>query len=124
MSNIGAPVRSRGPVVALRTLKERARPGRRAWTLPELDVPSSDISEQHRRATPPDLPQVSEVDVVRHFTRLAMRALADGRWAMAGTWLTELDRLNEREAMRARSAATAAERCPDGIEEIGHGKAA
>ena len=71
MSNIGAPVRSRGPVVALRTLKERARPGRRAWTLPELDVPSSDISEQHRRATPPDLPQVSEVDVVRHFTRLS-----------------------------------------------------
>ena len=39
MSNVGAPVRSRGPVVALRTLKERARPDRRAWTLPELDVP-------------------------------------------------------------------------------------
>jgi glycine dehydrogenase subunit 2 len=67
----GAPVRSRGPGLATRTLMERSKPGRRAWTLPELDVPPVEVSEQHRRAADAALPQVSEVDIVRHFTRLS-----------------------------------------------------
>src|SRR5712692_3032733 len=71
MSQVGAPVRSRGPVVGARSLRERSRAGRRAWTFPELDVPSAEISAAHRRGSPPDLPEVSEVDVVRHFTRLS-----------------------------------------------------
>jgi glycine dehydrogenase subunit 2 len=70
-AGVGAPVRARGPGFAGRTLKERSHPGRRAWSLPELDVPTAETSPDHRRATPPDLPRVSEVDVVRHFTRLA-----------------------------------------------------
>jgi glycine dehydrogenase subunit 2 len=69
--HMGAPVRARGPAIAGQTLKERSRPGRRAWSLPELDVPEAEIAEEHRRANPPDLPEVSEVDVVRHFTELA-----------------------------------------------------
>jgi glycine dehydrogenase subunit 2 len=68
---IGAPVRSRGPRVAARTLKERSHPGRRAWTLPELDVPPAEVPPEHRRTSPSGLPEVSEVDVVRHFTRLS-----------------------------------------------------
>jgi glycine dehydrogenase subunit 2 len=67
----GAPVRSTGPDFAGRTLKERSKPGRRAWTLPELDVPAAEVPEGHRRAEPPPLPEVSETDVVRHFTRLS-----------------------------------------------------
>ena len=70
-SGIGAPVRSRGPGIAARTLKDRSHPGRRAWTLPELDVPSADVPAEHRRGSAPDLPEVSEVDLVRHFTRLS-----------------------------------------------------
>jgi hypothetical protein len=61
---------------------------------------------------------------VRHYARLAMHALSTGAIAMAGTWLTELDRLNEREANRARAAQAQVRPCPDGIREIGHGKAA
>jgi glycine dehydrogenase subunit 2 len=68
---VGAPVRSQGPEIAERTLKEVARPGRRAWSLPELDVPEADVSPAHRRGAVPDLPAVSEVDLIRHFTRLA-----------------------------------------------------
>ncbi|HEY3211184.1 MAG TPA: aminotransferase class V-fold PLP-dependent enzyme, partial [Actinomycetota bacterium] len=52
-------------------MKDRSHPGRRGWTLPGLDVPPADVSKEHRRTVPPDLPQVSEVDVVRHFTRLS-----------------------------------------------------
>src|SRR5207245_2804544 len=67
----GAPVRRDGPAIALRTLKERSRPGRRAWSFPELDVPGADASDAHRRERTPDLPEVSETDIVRHFTRLS-----------------------------------------------------
>ena len=68
----GAPVRRDGPDLALRTLKERSRLGRRAWSLPELDVPAANTPPAlHRRRQPPDLPEVSETDIVRHFTRLS-----------------------------------------------------
>ncbi len=67
----GAPVRSRGPELALKTLRERSKPARRAWSFPELGVPEVEVSDGHRRNSEPGLPRVSEVDVVRHFTRLA-----------------------------------------------------
>src|SRR5205823_420562 len=63
--------RTRGPATGDQTLNERARPGRRAWTFPELDVPPAEIPDEHRRAEGPTLPEVSETDVVRHFTRLS-----------------------------------------------------
>ena len=67
----GAPVRSRGPELGGLTLLERSRPGRHAWSLPDLDVPPVEVSASQRRTGPPVLPEVSEVDVVRHFTRLS-----------------------------------------------------
>jgi glycine dehydrogenase subunit 2 len=67
----GAPVRRTGPDVASGTLIERSRPGRRAWTLPALDVPAIELPAEHVRAAPPRLPEVAETDVVRHFTRLS-----------------------------------------------------
>jgi glycine dehydrogenase subunit 2 len=56
---------------------EQSRPGRRAWSLPEAGVnaPELDaiIPPEHRRGTPPVLPEVSELDLVRHYTRLSQR---------------------------------------------------
>ena len=56
---------------------ELSREGRRAWSLPdvEVDAPSIDelIPEGHRRSRPPSLPEVSERDLVRHYTRLSQR---------------------------------------------------
>ena len=53
---------------------ELSQPGRRAWSLPE---PSGEIDDlipaEHRRETAPDLPEVSELDLVRHFTRMSQR---------------------------------------------------
>ena len=66
----GAPIRTQGPREAA-TLRDRSRPGRRAWSLPPLDVPESLPAEALRRRRPPDLPEVAEIDVVRHFTRLS-----------------------------------------------------
>ena len=68
--SVGAPIRTQGPDEPT-TLRARSRPGRRAWSLPELDVPETIPAEPVRRRQPPDLPEVAEIDVVRHFTRLS-----------------------------------------------------
>jgi glycine dehydrogenase subunit 2 len=53
------------------TLWDRSRPGRRASTFSDLDVPAVEIPAEHARATPPRMPEVGELELVRHYTRLA-----------------------------------------------------
>src|SRR5215813_6273689 len=54
---------------------ELSRPGRHAYSLPDCDVPVADPAQllpaAHLRETPAELPEVSEVDVVRHYSRLS-----------------------------------------------------
>jgi len=54
---------------------EVSSPGKRALRFPQPDVPTADpaelIPEEYLRSTPANLPEVSEVDVVRHFTQLS-----------------------------------------------------
>jgi glycine dehydrogenase subunit 2 len=54
---------------------ELSSPGRVAWSLPEADVPEADarklLPAKYLRADAPDLPEVSEFDVVRHYSRLS-----------------------------------------------------
>jgi glycine dehydrogenase subunit 2 len=54
-------------------LNELSKPGRKAYSLPVSDVPeaSEKIPEKFARKKDAELPEVSEVDVVRHFTRLS-----------------------------------------------------
>jgi glycine dehydrogenase subunit 2 len=58
-------------------LKELSRPGRKAYSLPELDVPPQKtenlIPKQFLADDAPPLPEVSEVDVIRHFMDLSRR---------------------------------------------------
>ncbi|HTG46743.1 MAG TPA: aminomethyl-transferring glycine dehydrogenase subunit GcvPB [Actinomycetota bacterium] len=66
----GAPVRAQGPPTA-GSIAEVSRPGRSAWSFAPLDVDPVDLPPEHRRALPPGLPEVSELELVRHFTRLS-----------------------------------------------------
>jgi len=54
---------------------ELSVPGRVGYSLPEADVPEADparlLPARHLRTAPPALPEVSELDVVRHYTRLS-----------------------------------------------------
>ncbi|MGH2748130.1 MAG: aminomethyl-transferring glycine dehydrogenase subunit GcvPB [Actinomycetota bacterium] len=56
---------------------ELSRPGRRSWSLPEAGVDAPPLEELvpdgYRREQPPALPEVSERDLVRHYTRLSQR---------------------------------------------------
>ena len=72
MTEVGAPIRRQGPA-RVGTILARSVPGRRAWSLPSLDVPEAPVGEEHARATAPRLPEVGEVDLVRHYTDLAQR---------------------------------------------------
>jgi len=51
-------------------LFELSTPGRRGYTLPALDVPASALPDDFARDDLP-LPEVSEVEIIRHFTRLS-----------------------------------------------------
>ncbi len=56
-------------------LFETSSPGKAGYQLPELDVPGIDpveaLGADHVRQEIVDFPEVSEVDVIRHFTRLS-----------------------------------------------------
>jgi glycine dehydrogenase subunit 2 len=56
---------------------EMSKPGRVAYSLPPCDVPEEKmeemIPEELLRTVSPNLPEVSELDAVRHFTQLSQR---------------------------------------------------
>ncbi len=56
---------------------EMGAPGRRAATLLEMDVPTRPLADlipaEDLRASPAPLPEVSEIEIVRHFTHLSQR---------------------------------------------------
>jgi len=52
---------------------EKSLKGRRCVTLPKLGL-TVDIPENLRRAAPPELPEIAEVDLVRHYTNLSGKA--------------------------------------------------
>ncbi len=56
---------------------ELSKPGRVAYSLPECDVPETDVAsfipESLLRSKPAELPEVYEVDVIRHYTELSRR---------------------------------------------------
>ena len=72
----GAPLESSaGTRGDLPLVFELSRPGRRAWSLPEVNGGALDdlIPKGHKRKSPPVLPEVSERDLVQHYTRMSQR---------------------------------------------------
>lgn len=56
---------------------ELSTPGRIGYSLPEMDVPELDLEsllpEEYLRSEEPELPEVSELDIMRHYTALSRR---------------------------------------------------
>ena len=82
-------------------LFERSSPGKRAWQLPELDVPAVDASVAlgagNVRAEIPGLPEVSEMEAIRHFTRLSTwnYAIDYGMYPLGSCTMKYNPRINE-----------------------------
>ena len=65
-----------GRMVDFPLIFERSVPGRRGVRPPVCDVPTQPLEEllgEHLRPEPPALPEVSELDALRHYTRLSRR---------------------------------------------------
>ncbi|MDX1648233.1 MAG: aminomethyl-transferring glycine dehydrogenase subunit GcvPB [Myxococcota bacterium] len=98
--------RNAGPGLAYEEalLFERSRPGREGTALPEPDVPEVDPAEVLGagavREDVPGVPELSEVDVVRHFTRLSTwNAAVDlGLYPLGSCTMKYNPKLNERVA--------------------------
>ena len=102
-----APTRESGPPMQsdrATTIFERSRPGRRAAALPPLDVPERPLSElipeRLLRAKLPQLPEVSEPEIVRHYNRISRRNfdLDTGFYPLGSCTMKHNPRVNERVA--------------------------
>ncbi|HEX7713314.1 MAG TPA: aminomethyl-transferring glycine dehydrogenase subunit GcvPB [Bacillota bacterium] len=63
---------------SLQLIFEKSVPGKRAWQLPKSTVPQYPIARmvdsRQLRATSPNLPELAEIDLVRHYTGLSRRS--------------------------------------------------
>ncbi len=86
------------------TIFEKSKPGRRAATLPELDVPAVDAADVlpagSLRDTPARLPEIAEPEIVRHYNRLSRRNfdLDSGFYPLGSCTMKHNPKLHERAA--------------------------
>src|ERR1017187_8557289 len=82
-------------------LFERSSPGKIAYQLPALDVPAVDPAESlgadNVRPEIPGFPEVSEVEALRHFTRLSTwnYAIDHGMYPLGSCTMKYNPRINE-----------------------------
>jgi glycine dehydrogenase subunit 2 len=80
---------------------ERSSPGKKAYQLPELDVPvvspAAALGADNVRSDIPDFPEVSEVEAIRHFTRLSTQnyAIDYGLYPLGSCTMKYNPRVNE-----------------------------
>jgi len=82
---------------------EKSQPGRRAGSVPRNDLPVPEVPAELRRKRPPRLPEVSESELVRHFTALADRTFGidTGFYPLGSCTMKHNPRVNERVVMLA-----------------------
>jgi len=83
----------------VKLIYEKSRPGRRASALPRYEgLPDAEVPESLRRAEPPRLPEVSELELVRHFTELSTRnyGIDTGFYPLGSCTMKYNPRVNER----------------------------
>ena len=82
-------------------LFEQSSPGKRGYQLPDLDVPPVDpakaLGKEHTRREIEDFPEVSEVEAIRHFTRLSTHnyAIDLGLYPLGSCTMKYNPRVNE-----------------------------
>ncbi|MGZ8844417.1 MAG: aminomethyl-transferring glycine dehydrogenase subunit GcvPB, partial [Pyrinomonadaceae bacterium] len=84
---------------------ERSQPGRAGFSLPPLDVPETALdeivpSEFQRDDDLAGMPEVTEVDVIRHFTRMSTwnYSIDQGMYPLGSCTMKYNSRLNEKVA--------------------------
>jgi glycine dehydrogenase subunit 2 len=85
----------------MKLLWEKSQRGRRASSIPRPDLPVPDLPAELRRVEPPRLPEISEPELVRHFTALADRTFGidTGFYPLGSCTMKHNPRVNERVVM-------------------------
>ena len=102
-------------------LFEKSSPGKRAYKLPPLDVPAVNaaalLGAAHRK-TPGELPELSEIEIIRHFTRLSTwnYAIDLGMYPLGSCTMKYNPRVNELVA-RVEGLAEAHPYRPDSLAQ-------
>ena len=81
----------------MKLLFEKSVPGRSLALLPGCDVPEVQFDGALLRKTPPVLPQLSEIDLARHYTELAGRVhgVNDGFYPLGSCTMKYNPAINE-----------------------------
>jgi glycine dehydrogenase subunit 2 len=85
----------------MKLIFEKSRPGRRAARIPRpADLPAPEVPAELRRTRPPRLPELPEVELVRHFTELTTRnfGIDTGFYPLGSCTMKYNPRVNERVA--------------------------
>ena len=87
-------------------LWEKGKKGRKGMSIPHSDVPSSPLDEELIGA-PVDFPDLSEVDVVRHYTRLSQWnfGVDSGMYPLGSCTMKYNPKINEKQAATPQLAA-------------------
>jgi len=87
-------------------LWEKGKKGRHGMSIPESDVPAAALSEALQGAGP-DFPDLSEVDVVRHYTRLSQwnYGVDSGMYPLGSCTMKYNPKINEKVAATPQLAA-------------------
>ena len=82
----------------MKLIYEKSQPGRRSSFVPTYGLPPVDVPEELRRAEPPRLPEVHELELIRHFTELSTRnfGIDNGFYPLGSCTMKYNPRINER----------------------------
>src|SRR5712675_3532564 len=82
----------------MKLIYERSQPGRRGLAIPRPDLPVPAVPAALARAEPPRLPELSEPEVLRHFTELSTRnfGVDTGFYPLGSCTMKYNPRVNER----------------------------
>ncbi|HET8894925.1 MAG TPA: aminomethyl-transferring glycine dehydrogenase subunit GcvPB [Gaiellaceae bacterium] len=83
----------------MRLIYEKSQAGRRASVIPRHEgLPAPEVPEELRRTDPPRLPEVTESELVRHFTQLSTRnfGIDTGFYPLGSCTMKYNPRINER----------------------------
>ncbi len=82
----------------MKLIYEKSQPGRRASRIPRSDLPVPEVPPELARSQPPRLPEVSEPELLRHFTELSTRnfGIDTGFYPLGSCTMKYNPRVNER----------------------------
>ena len=82
----------------MKLIFEKSKAGRRASSVPSYDMAKAEVPMELQRKRPPRLPELSEPEVVRHFTALADRTFGvdTGFYPLGSCTMKHNPRVNER----------------------------